>query len=64
MPGMQLKECAHVTATAMCHEASGAKQRVPSALGLKQVACAGCQRQRRANKKLIKLLLVVFSTVA
>ena len=63
MPGMRLKECAHVIPTAMCHEASGAKRRAPSALSLKQVACARCQRQRRANKKLIKLLLDVFSTV-
>lgn len=60
---MQLEEYAHVIPTAKHREASGAKQRGTFALGLKQVACAGCQRQRRANKKLIKLLLDLFSTI-
>lgn len=38
MPGMQLKGYVHVVPAALCHEASGAKQRAQSALGLKQVA--------------------------
>lgn len=66
--GVQWEECAHVISTATRREAEaqlcrGAKQRATSALGLKEVACAACQRQRRANKKLIKLLMDVFSTI-
>lgn len=60
---MQLEECAYVIPTATRREAAGAKQRATSAVVLKEVVCAGCQRQRRANKRLIKLLLDVFSTM-
>lgn len=57
VPGMQLKRCVHLVPVAI-----RMKQRASSALGLKQVACAGCQR--RATKRLVKLRQAVFSTVA